>query len=226
MKTIWSGPLRPRGTERTREGKRGAEGVLENISWVFPGENSLIRVGEEDRGGGEGGCGWCTSVRCFYFFVFWKLFMCVCADESLLHVQRGYVKLGYSWAYWGGGGGSDVIHQMEKADFSGVRFHGHPAPAVISAPQGPISTRADGRPWFPSARLNLALVPRGLKSIWDVWRKKKLENSRLHIVATLFRALGKVRHLDDVWNFTWKICGEKLKRGLSLDRQQQRLHDP
>lgn len=129
------------------------------------------------------------------------------------------------WWFWGGHR-SDVIHQMEKADFSGVRFHGHPAPAVISAPQGPISTRADGRPWFPSARLNLALVPRGLKSIWDVWRKKKLENSRLHIVATLFRALGKVRHLDDVWNFTWKICGEKLKRGLSLDRQQQRLHDP
>lgn len=46
---------------------------------------------------------------------------------------------------------SDVLNQMEKADFSGVRFHGHPAPAAISTPRRPISVKADERPCFPKS---------------------------------------------------------------------------
>lgn len=69
---------------------------------------------------------------------------------------------------------SDVLNQMEKADFSGVRFHGHPAPAVISTPRGPISVKADEWPCFPKSTVKpRSRSERPEKYVRCLARKKK-----------------------------------------------------
>lgn len=236
MKTTWSRPRQPPGTERMREGcrqeKESEWGVLENISWVFPGENSLI------RGGGR--CGCCTVFVVFNPCVSLKK---VCVNKSLWWVQCGNVKRNNSRNFYNR---CTQIFQYEgmrlctssrsehilnrKTDFDRCPVSHSPCCCCYFSP---LRTFKDcNRQKEPKSILvkNPCVSEQAweaLQSTWNAFSKpQNLESWQTSSVEKFWKIVEvgpgsrivltpgqnlQIKHLDRVWNFKWKLCRQSTR---------------
>ena len=166
--------------------------------------------------------------------------MCACVNEKEFVVSSVWVcnadfffTASAPWVF--GIRGCVCVHFKlnEITDLSGVRFHVHPAAAVILAPRGQISSKTDKKWRFPKRLIMLVKkqpgfmnrsgkswklhekllfqVSRNLEglqiNIWEKFGKQPATHLLSHIVSTPGQNL-QIKHLDRVWNFKWKICRE------------------